>query len=194
MSRRKTLESFLKVPVIYRAPVQWGEMDSFQHVNNTVYFKYFEGARLAYMNKLLETLLKIDAENAPAFIKGWVNATGVGPILADTECSFKFPMTYPDRVLVGASVDPTTFDTTVGTRLTIRHDVWSLRHDRIVASGTGRVVIYDYAETKVVGASKAFVEAVEEMQSSSCISMLESLQTERSDAMSENGDDFVGSL
>ena len=31
-------------PVLIAWPVQWGDMDAFQHVNNTVYFRWFESA------------------------------------------------------------------------------------------------------------------------------------------------------
>jgi acyl-CoA thioester hydrolase len=33
------LEAF---PVVISIPVAWGEMDAFQHVNNSVYFRYFD--------------------------------------------------------------------------------------------------------------------------------------------------------
>ena len=36
------LKDVLREPVLRRVSVRWGEMDAFQHVNNTVYFKYFE--------------------------------------------------------------------------------------------------------------------------------------------------------
>ena len=35
-------------PVTLALRVAWGDMDAFQHVNNTVYFRYFESARIAY--------------------------------------------------------------------------------------------------------------------------------------------------
>ena len=36
------MKSLLKTfPVIVKIPVIWGDMDSFQHVNNVVYFRYF---------------------------------------------------------------------------------------------------------------------------------------------------------
>ena len=34
-------------PVRIEVPVAWGEMDAFGHVNNVVYFRYFESARIA---------------------------------------------------------------------------------------------------------------------------------------------------
>ena len=39
-------------PVVIEVPVAWGEMDSFQHVNNIVYLRYFESARIAYFERL----------------------------------------------------------------------------------------------------------------------------------------------
>lgn len=33
-------------PVRVDIPVAWGEMDAFGHVNNVVYFRYFESARI----------------------------------------------------------------------------------------------------------------------------------------------------
>ena len=35
-------------PVVIETPVAWGEMDAYGHVNNIVYFRYFESARIAY--------------------------------------------------------------------------------------------------------------------------------------------------
>jgi len=70
-------------PVVIEVPVAWGEMDAFGHVNNIVYFRYFESARLAYFYKLdlIDMMTK----------------TGIGPILASTSCRFKIPLTYPDK-------------------------------------------------------------------------------------------------
>ena len=34
-------------PIILTIPVQWGDQDAFLHVNNTVYLRWFESARIA---------------------------------------------------------------------------------------------------------------------------------------------------
>ena len=39
-------------PVVVEQAVFWGEMDSYRHVNNVVYFRYFESARLEYFRRL----------------------------------------------------------------------------------------------------------------------------------------------
>src|SRR6476619_6714432 len=76
--------------VIVELPVVWGEMDSYRHVNNVVYFRYFESARLEYFRRL-----------------GWFEyeqQTGVGPILAATSARFRRALTYPDTILVAVRV------------------------------------------------------------------------------------------
>ncbi len=39
-------------PSVVAVPVLWGDMDAFQHVNNTVYFRYFETGRIAYFQQI----------------------------------------------------------------------------------------------------------------------------------------------
>jgi acyl-CoA thioester hydrolase len=33
-------------------PVAWGEMDAMGHINNIIYFRYFETVRIEYFNRL----------------------------------------------------------------------------------------------------------------------------------------------
>ena len=65
-------------------------MDAFQHLNNVVYFRYFEDARITYFEKV-GMLERMEAE-------------GEGPILASTQCRYRIPITYPDQVSVGSCV------------------------------------------------------------------------------------------
>lgn len=112
-------------PVVIEIPVAWGEMDAFGHVNNIVYFRYFESGRIAYFMHL----------QLPEFL----NQSGVGPILASVNCRYKFPLTFPDTISVGTRVDNMDDD-----RLTMLHRIVSQRHQRIAAEGSGVVVTYDY--------------------------------------------------
>jgi len=112
-------------PVVFETPVAWGEMDSLQHVNNIVYFRYFESARMAYFDRL--------------GLWDYMNETGVGPILAATECKFRIPLTYPDTVSIGATVPAVEAD-----RFVMKYVVVSHRHDRAAAEGEGLIVAYDY--------------------------------------------------
>jgi acyl-CoA thioester hydrolase len=118
-------------PIIVEIPVVWGEMDAFGHVNNIIYFRYFETARIAYFEKL-------DLLN-------FMNKTGIGPILASTQCKFRLPLTYPDTVSVGAKIVKMEDD-----RLTMAYYVLSHKHQKIAAEGDGIIVSYDYHANKKV--------------------------------------------
>lgn len=39
-------------PVVIEIPVQWGDQDAFGHVNNTVYLRWLESGRIAYMTRI----------------------------------------------------------------------------------------------------------------------------------------------
>jgi acyl-CoA thioester hydrolase len=136
MRFRRSLEGRMKMenlmagyPVVIEAPVAWGEMDAFQHVNNIVYFRYFESARIAYFYKL--DLIDM------------MTRTGIGPILASTSCRFKIPLKYPDRVLVGARVASIEED-----RFMMVYGVFSTSHQKVAAEGDGLIVTFDYRESK----------------------------------------------
>jgi len=112
-------------PVVIETPVAWGEMDALRHVNNIVYFRYFESARMAYFTRL--------------GVWDYMNETGIGPILASTACRFKLPLTYPDTVSVGAKVSGIEVD-----RYVMKYAVVSHAHGRVAAEGEGLIVSYDY--------------------------------------------------
>ena len=112
-------------PVTVSVPVIWGDMDAFQHVNNTVYFRYFENARLAYLEQT-------------GYMQS-MEQTGLGIILADTRCRFRMPLTYPDTVVIGTRLSSLGRD-----RFTMEYAVFSERHQKLAATGEGLIVSFDY--------------------------------------------------
>ncbi|MBO6225570.1 MAG: acyl-CoA thioesterase, partial [Psychrobacter sp.] len=36
-------------PIMHQQPIHWGEMDAFNHLNNVVYYRYAESARIGYL-------------------------------------------------------------------------------------------------------------------------------------------------
>lgn len=116
-------------PVIVEIPVAWGDMDAFQHVNNVMYFRYFESARVAYFDRL--------------DIMEETRRTGAGAILASTECRYKFPLTHPDTLSVGAKVTDMGED-----RFVMIHAAFSHRHGMIAAEGQAVLVSYSYRENR----------------------------------------------
>ncbi len=124
---RRVSELLASYPRVIELPLQWGDMDAFRHVNNTVYFRWFESARIAYFQEvgLLDSMER----------------TGVGPILASTDCRFRLPLTYPDRVAVGARVPRIGDD-----RFVMEYLVVGRQSGKAAAEGTGLIVTFDYRE------------------------------------------------
>lgn len=126
-------------------PVLWGNMDAFGHVNNTVYFRWFESARIAYLDRAgLDELMK---------------AERVGPILAAIQCSFRRQVVFPDTVTITASV------TRLGrSSLTMDHVVRSERLGTVVAEGSSTIVIFDYQSQRPVRVPDVVRQAFERLE------------------------------
>ena len=46
------MNALASYPVIHQQTVAWGDMDAFGHVNNVIYYRYMESARIEYFNRL----------------------------------------------------------------------------------------------------------------------------------------------
>ena len=119
-------------PVTVSLPVLWGDMDSFRHVNNVRYLRWFESARIAYF-ETAGVLSRMESE-------------GIGPILARSTIDYRIALEYPDTVRVSATVlklGSTSF--TMGIRLT------SERHaGAVAAEGENVIAMRDYrAQQKI---------------------------------------------
>jgi acyl-CoA thioester hydrolase len=81
-------------------PIRWGDMDAMGHVNNTLYFRYLEIARL-------EWLFGVGGPPDPA---------GTGPVIVNAFCNFLRQLSYPGELLARhyvANPGRSTFDTFV---------------------------------------------------------------------------------
>src|SRR5690606_8768705 len=74
-------------PVIYEQTVAWGDMDAFGHVNNAMYYRYVESARLAYLGIL-------DIHNEPVFT-----------VVSSNQCRYLKPVVFPDHLKVAARIE-----------------------------------------------------------------------------------------
>jgi len=133
-------------PVRLSTPVRWGDMDAFAHVNNTVYFQYFESARIAYFERM-------------ALLTSGGTPDGPGPILASTQCRFRAPLTYPDTVIVGARVPEVDED-----RFRMEYAVWSETLQTMAAKGEGVVVSFDYAAGQKIALPERWRAAIAEIE------------------------------
>jgi acyl-CoA thioester hydrolase len=133
-------------PVVVSIPVQWGDQDAFGHVNNTIYLRWFESARIAYFERM--GILELhESEN-------------VGPILASITCDYRRVVTYPDTVLVGARV------TRMGrSSFGMDHIVVSEAQGVVAADGNTTLVVYDYHQEKshpIPQTMRRAIEAIEQ--------------------------------
>ncbi|MFN0087542.1 MAG: acyl-CoA thioesterase [Blastocatellia bacterium] len=74
--------------------VRWGDMDAMGHVNNAVYFKYCESARIELLRGI--------------GIGGRAEGRPQGPTLVHTACDFKREVKYPATLEIGVRIEAMT--------------------------------------------------------------------------------------
>ena len=137
-------ESLVGYPVVVTVPLLWGDQDAFGHVNNIVYLRWCETARVEYLVRI-----GLWPPLPPA---------GIGPILASISCDYKRPLTYPDTVDIGARV------TRIGNRsFRMQHRVISQALNTIAAEVDSTIVVLDYAGNKAVPVSDDCRKAIEDL-------------------------------
>lgn len=132
-------------PIIIDLKINWGDMDAFQHVNNVIYFRYFESARIASLEKLN--------------YKELTKAENMGVILASVQAKFICPLFYPDTIKVGTRVPEIGEDS-----FTMDYALLSTSQNRIAAVGTSKIVTYDYAQNKKMAIPERFRELLETLR------------------------------
>jgi acyl-CoA thioester hydrolase len=116
------LEDF---PAVATQPVQWGDQDLFGHVNNTVYFRWFETSRVEYWYK--------------SGLHDLMDPIGLGPILASVKCDYKKQIRYPDTIKVAARIEKMGHSS-----VTLKHVVYSESQSTIAATGNSVIVLFNY--------------------------------------------------
>lgn len=145
MSNQDIVEPLSAYPVSIKLPILWGDQDAFGHVNNTIPIRWFESARLAYL------------EQTP--LQSREATGGLGPILASVHCNYRSQLTYPDTVHIGARI------TRIGrTSFTMEHAIYSEAQEVIAADGDSVIVVFNYETQKptpVPGDIRAVIETIE---------------------------------
>lgn len=113
-------------------PIRWGDLDAYGHVNNTVFFRYMEQARVEWLAALSHEL----------------RPEGQGPVIINAACTFLAQLNYPGTVTVelyagppGRSSIPTYYRLALG--------------DETVAEGESKVVWMDFASGRSVPVPEA---------------------------------------
>ena len=115
---------------VHRERVRFGDLDANRHLNNVVYLRYFETARIAFMRRLWP-------DHDPTKVGG----EQLGMIFAECHINYRAPVSFDEEVEVRCwigevrrSAFQVCFDMRVG--------------ERMAAEGDGWLVGFDYAEQK----------------------------------------------
>jgi acyl-CoA thioester hydrolase len=112
----------------HRLEVRFRDCDAFGHVNNAVYFTYFEQARAS----LWKTLGLSGFRDS--------DTSGVSVILARAECDFRAPARFGDVLDVRLALEA------LGrTSFTYGYEIVSVPDGRTIAAGRTVQVLFDYA-------------------------------------------------
>jgi acyl-CoA thioester hydrolase len=72
--------------LVYRSemPLRWGDQDVMNHINNTLYFRYMEQARVEWLDAMCAEERK---------------ESNQGAVLVTASCAFLMPLTYPGNII-----------------------------------------------------------------------------------------------
>ena len=121
------MELLQEFPVVIELPVQWGDQDALGHVNNVVFFRWWESSRIAYAEQI--NLL------------GTAQSERFGTVLASMTCDFQKQLVYPDTVVIGARIGR------IGnSSLRIEHRLVSRKLNAVAAEAASVMVSFDFEE------------------------------------------------
>lgn len=99
-------------PVLFEQRVDWGDMDALGHVNNVVYYRYMENARIYFIDQL--KLRRHD----------------INTVIALSQCKYLSPTVYPDVLKIGVRVEEIR-----NSALRMSYLLYSTEQQRVVAIG-----------------------------------------------------------
>lgn len=122
---------------VYVQPVVWNDMDAFNHVNNVVYYRYAESARIYYLNEL------------GAF------SDQVTTVLAQSSCSYLSPVVFPDTLHIGVRTKKLG-----NTSIVMEYCYFSQAQQAVVATGDSVLVRLNQDGSDKVAWTKAEREGI----------------------------------
>ncbi|KAB2920517.1 MAG: acyl-CoA thioesterase [Hyphomicrobiaceae bacterium] len=118
MSGRPPPEQRSAYPHFLEIPTRWNDNDSYRHVNNAVYYEYFD----TVVNRFLIDNDVLDVERS-----------AVIAVVAETHCRFFSQIAFPSQVHAGLRIAH------LGTS-SIRYEIGLFRDDERTASAQGHFV------------------------------------------------------
>ena len=144
--------------------VQWGDMDSFRHVNNVVYARWTETARICALTDLVtaegkDNISDEERRRRQQQLRSLMSATSIGVIIKSLFIKYKRPITYPDIVIAGTAITNISDD-----RFTMSTLLISSQHQCVAALGDSEMVCYDYRNAKKSPWPSHIVDSLREYQ------------------------------
>lgn len=127
----------------FELPVRWGDMDAYGHVNNVAYLRYFESARIGYMEHLRDRF-------------GFVHEPHQRIILADIQCAFRQQLHYPAELEIGqhtSRIGSSSFD--------LSGAIYRRGEEQAVATSKAVLVWFDFATQRPAALSPALRDILE---------------------------------
>ena len=124
--------------------VRFGDLDAMRHLNNVVFLRYFETARIAFIRELLPSHDPSDPEGDT-----------FGLIFAECHINYRSPVHFDEELAVRCTVGEV--------RRSAFQVAFEMRvGDRLAAEGYGWLVSFDYATQKPGALPDAFRAVLEE--------------------------------
>jgi len=134
---RQRIDSY---PHTLLIPTRWADNDVYGHVNNSVYYFYFDTVVNKYLieNGLLE-----------------IGKSEVVGLVVETSCSYFAPISFPDNIIAGLRISK------LGNS-SVRYEIGLFRNDETLASAQGHFVhVYvDEASRRPVILSTKMLDAL----------------------------------
>ncbi len=124
--------------------VRFGDLDANRHLNNVVFLRYFETARINYMRHIVPVHTPTSPESE-----------GLGLIFAECHINYRAPVQFDEQVAIACSVADVR-------RSSFRVPFVMRVEERVVAEGYGVLVGFDYANQKAARLPEAVRARLEE--------------------------------
>ncbi|KAF9485584.1 Thioesterase/thiol ester dehydrase-isomerase [Pholiota conissans] len=141
-AKQKLLAAGMDPQSFWEQRIVWGDQDSFQHVNNVRYIRFFESARIKWMMSMGTEL------GGPDRAKAMISGQGISLILKSIDVRFRRPVTYPDTLLVGYRPLPPAEPNHDSATFHVQASAYSLGQKAFVAHSKEALVWYDYDRLK----------------------------------------------
>jgi len=141
------LEILKEFPLKIQIQIPWVDMDIYKHVNNANYFRYFEEARIKYLEKV-------------GFYEQY-EKNGLAGVLSNASCNYLIPLKYPDLITVGTRI------------IEIKNDALQMEQyisspaSGLAAFGKSEICVFDFNKSKTIKVPDYLKREIEKLENKS---------------------------